>query len=64
MNNSIEIISNIPATNLQTLDGMRQGIPFKNGYSVGHRITGINHHTSRSTTGIQRQHSLTIKKIV
>uniref|UniRef100_A0A0E9X9N3 Uncharacterized protein n=1 Tax=Anguilla anguilla TaxID=7936 RepID=A0A0E9X9N3_ANGAN len=53
-----EVVGQVTASQVQTEDGVGQGISFIDGHSVGHTVARVHHNTSGTTRGIQRQHSL------
>merc|ERR1719204_1414280 len=50
----LQIFSDIPSRQIQSLHCVRQTVPFVNGHSVSHSITGIQHDTRSPSRCIQR----------
>ncbi len=53
-----EVVCEVAAGQVQTQDGVGQGVALIDGHCVGHTITGVHDNTSGTTRGIQGQHSL------
>merc|ERR1712170_21294 len=53
-----EVVSEISTSQIQTEDGVGQGVTLVDGYCVGNTISGVQHNTCGTTGGVQRQHSL------
>lgn len=53
-----QVVGQVTTSQIQTKDGMRQGITFVDGYGVGDTITGVKHDTGGTTGSVQGEHGL------
>ena len=53
-----EIVSQVPAGQVQSKDGMGKSVALVDWNCVTHAITAVKHDTSCTTRGVERQHSL------
>lgn len=48
-----EVVCQVPVTQVQTQDGMGEGIPIIGGHSMDDSITGVHHNANGTARGIQ-----------
>ena len=53
-----QVVGQVTAGQVQTEDGVGQGIALVDWHSVGHTITRVEHDSGGTARGVQRQHSL------
>ena len=53
-----EVVSQVTTSQVQTEDGMGEGVTLVYGHSVRHTITRVKHDTSGTSRGVQGEHSL------
>ena len=53
-----EVVCQVPASQVQTQDGVGEGVPLVDGHRVGDPIPRVHDNTSSAARGVQRQHSL------
>merc|ERR1719391_1260575 len=53
-----QVVSEVPAGQVQTQDGVGQGVTLVDGHSVGHTVSGVEHDTSGTSRGVQGEHGL------
>ena len=53
-----QVVSQVTPGQVQTEDGVGEGITLVDGYGVGHTVTRVEHDTGGAAGGVQRQHSL------
>ena len=53
-----EIVCEIASGQVQTEDGVGQGVPLVDGHGVGDAIAGVEHDTGGAPGGVQGQHGL------
>ncbi|CAN8002682.1 unnamed protein product, partial [Ixodes hexagonus] len=53
-----QVVGQVPAGQVQTEDGVGQGVPFVDGDGVGHAVAGVEHDTRGTTGRVQRQDGL------
>ena len=54
------LTSEISSSEIQSNDGVGEGVSLVDGHGVGDTISGVHHDASRSSRGVQRQHSLDV----
>ena len=53
-----QVVGQVPAGQVQTEDGVGEGITLVDGYCVGHTVTRVEHDTGGTSGSVQRQHGL------
>ena len=53
-----EVACQVPASQVQTQDGVGEGVPLVDGHHVGDPVTGVHHDAGGAARGLQGQHSL------
>ena len=53
-----EVVGQVTSSQVQTEDGVGEGITLVDGHGVGDTVTRVEHDTSGTTRGVQREHGL------